>query len=82
MAPSILNANWPQGIVTRRFPYYLYTFYLRLQDGFGSQGMLFEAIQRVKEDGLSTIHLYGTGAFAEQALKIGLVSWTSYSLLD
>ncbi|MCY9696756.1 HAD family hydrolase [Paenibacillus alginolyticus] len=68
--PSILNANWPQGLVTRRFPYYLYTFYLRHQDGFGSQVMLFETIQRVKEDGLCAVHLYGTGAFAEQTLKM------------
>ncbi|NOU91144.1 hypothetical protein GC102_36260 [Paenibacillus sp. LMG 31460] len=68
--PSILNANWPQGLVTRRFPYYLYKFYLRLKDGFGSQAMLFETIQRVKEDGVSAVHLYGTGAFAEQALKM------------
>ncbi|MDQ0901347.1 HAD family hydrolase [Paenibacillus sp. V4I7] len=68
--PSILNANWPQGLVTIRFAYYLYTFYLRLQDGFGSQVMLFETIQKVKEDGVCVIHLYGTGAFAEQALKM------------
>ncbi|KQX48981.1 HAD family hydrolase [Paenibacillus sp. Root444D2] len=68
--PSILNANWPQGLVTRRFPYYLYTYYLRLQDGFGTQVMLFETIQRVKENGTCAIHLYGTGAFAEQALKM------------
>lgn len=68
--PSILNANWPQGLVTRRFPNYLYKFYLRLQDGFGSQVMLFETIQRVKEDGACAILLYGTGAFAEQALKM------------
>ncbi|NRF94590.1 hypothetical protein HQN89_27180 [Paenibacillus frigoriresistens] len=68
--PSILNANWPQGLVTRRFPYYLYTFYLRHQDGFGSQVMLFETIQRVKEDGLCAVHLYGTGAFAEETLKM------------
>jgi FMN phosphatase YigB (HAD superfamily) len=69
-APSILNVNWPQGMVTRHFPYYLYQYYLRLQDGFGSQGMLFDVIQRVKKDGLRTINLYGTGAFAEQVLKL------------
>lgn len=67
--PSILNVNWPQGMVTRRFPNYLYRFYLQLRGGFGSQVMLFDAIQRMKEDGIKSINLYGSGAFAEQALK-------------
>lgn len=68
--PSIINVNWPQGMVTRRFAHYLYRFYLRLRDGFGSQVMLFDAIQKLKEDGKHVINLYGTGAFAEQALKM------------
>ncbi|NQX67040.1 HAD family hydrolase [Paenibacillus alba] len=69
-APSILNVNWPQGVATRQYPFYLYHYYLRLQDGFGSQGMLFSAIQKMKEAGHKAIHLYGTGSFAEQALKL------------
>ncbi|TXK74446.1 HAD family hydrolase [Paenibacillus sp. N3.4] len=67
--PSILNANWPQGMVTRRFPYALYTYYLRQRDGFGTQSMLFTLFQKVKQNGMSAVHVYGTGAFAEQVLK-------------
>lgn len=68
-APSVLNVNWPQGMATRRFPYYLYHYYLRLGDSFGSQAMIFDTIQRVKKDGIRSLTLYGTGAFAEQVLK-------------
>lgn len=68
-APSVLNVNWPQGMVTRRFPYYLYHYYLQLADGFGSQAMIFDTLQRVKKDGIHSVILYGTGAFAELVLK-------------
>lgn len=69
-APSVLNVNWPQGMATRRFPYYLYRYYLRLADSFGPQAMMFDIIQKVKEDGVHSLTLYGTGAFAEQLLKM------------
>ncbi|MCY9662981.1 hypothetical protein P5G65_17000 [Paenibacillus chondroitinus] len=68
-APSVMNVNWPQGMATRRFPYYLYHYYLQLADGFGSQAMIFDTLQRVKKDGIASLMLYGTGAFAEQVLK-------------
>ncbi|NOV04182.1 HAD family hydrolase [Paenibacillus planticolens] len=68
-APSVMNVNWPQGMVTRRFPYYLYHYYLWLGDGFGSQAMIFDMIQRVKKDAIRSLTLYGSGAFAEQVLK-------------
>ncbi|MBA2939192.1 hypothetical protein HZF08_12825 [Paenibacillus sp. CGMCC 1.16610] len=68
-APSVMNVNWPQGMATRRFPYYLYHYYLQLADGFGSQAMIFDTLQRVKKDGIVSLMLYGTGAFAEQVLK-------------
>lgn len=68
-APTVLNVNWPQGMATRRFPYYLYHYYVQLADGFGSQAMIFDTLQRVKKDGIHSLMLYGTGAFAEQVLK-------------
>ncbi|MDD9269755.1 HAD family hydrolase [Paenibacillus sp. GCM10023248] len=69
-APSVLNVNWPQGMATRRFPYYLYRYYLRLTDSFGPQTMMFDLIHQVKEDGVRSLTLYGTGAIAEQLLKM------------
>lgn len=68
-APSVMNVNWPQGMATRRFPYYLYHYHLQLADGFGSQAMIFDTLQRVKKDGTRSLILYGAGAFAEQVLK-------------
>ncbi|MFD0693772.1 HAD family hydrolase [Paenibacillus sp. GCM10027628] len=67
--PSILNANWPQGMVTRQMPYYLYTYYLRQRDGFGSGSMLFEMIQHLKQDSIRSVNIYGTGSFAEHVMK-------------
>ncbi|MBD0381816.1 HAD family hydrolase [Paenibacillus sedimenti] len=67
--PEILNANWPQGMVTRQMPYYLYKYYLRQRDGFGSGSMLFEAIRRLKKDGVRSVNIYGSGSFAEHVMK-------------
>jgi FMN phosphatase YigB (HAD superfamily) len=63
--PSTFNAFWPQGMATRKSPYYLYRYYLRQQDGFGSASLIFDLLQRVKQDEISTVHLYGSGAIAE-----------------
>jgi predicted HAD superfamily hydrolase len=63
--PSTFNAFWPQGMVTRKSPYYLYRYYLRQKDLFGNQILVFELVRRVKEDKLAAVHIYGTGTFAQ-----------------
>jgi hypothetical protein len=63
--PSTFNAFWPQGMVTRKSPYYLYRYYLRQKDLFGNQNLVFELVRRVKEDKLAAVHIYGAGSFAQ-----------------
>jgi hypothetical protein len=63
--PSTFNAFWPQGMVTRKSPYYLYRYYLRQKDLFGNLNLVFELVRKVKEDKLAAVHVYGTGSFAQ-----------------
>ncbi|MGG1555652.1 HAD family hydrolase [Paenibacillus ferrarius] len=67
---SVLNAYWPQGLATRKFPSYLYGFNLRHAERFGRKVMLFEVIEQVKAAGFEAVALYGGGGFAEEALKL------------
>lgn len=69
----VIDMPTPQGMVTRKSPYYLYKYFLRLQDLIGHQSLIFELIRKVKEDGVSTVHIYGRGSFAESVRKSALL---------
>lgn len=67
--PNILNVFWPQGVLTRRYPMYLYRYYLRLHDLFGNRSMLFEMMMKLQLEGIASIQVYGSGSFAETVMR-------------
>lgn len=71
--PKTANVFWPQGLVTRHDPYRLYKTYLRIRDSFGSAILAFNAIHRLKQDGISSAILYGNGDFAHKLLHEALL---------
>ena len=70
--PSVLSANWPQGTLASKEPYYLYRYYLQAGDRFGRQALLFDMVQRLKSDNIAEFNIYGTGDLAEALL---LTAW-------
>lgn len=67
--PTVLNVYWPQGTLTRRHPYELYLYHLRLHDALGCQGLLLRMCLAAKELGATSLHLVGSGAFLEAAKR-------------
>jgi hypothetical protein len=81
--PSTFNAFWPQGMITLKSPYYLYKYYLRFQDQFSRQGLIFDLIQKVKRDGITGFHILGKNAFADLLMKTALFhGLTVQSVID
>ncbi|WP_248925670.1 HAD family hydrolase [Paenibacillus hamazuiensis] len=69
LAPSVINAFWPQGIVTRDLPYYRFNYFSRLQDAFGRKTMLANLMLRIKQNRASIVHVAGSGGIADEIIQ-------------
>jgi FMN phosphatase YigB (HAD superfamily) len=63
--PKTADIFWPQGTLTRSMPYHLYRQFLRLRDSFGSAVVAFDTMHRLKQEGVRSLVLVGSGGFAE-----------------
>jgi predicted HAD superfamily hydrolase len=66
--PEVLNVFWPQGIVSKKFPYYRYEYFLRSNTSFGYQSMYFRLMLQLKEDKVSEINVYGSGPLVDTVI--------------
>ncbi len=67
------KSYWPQGVVTRKYPFYLYSYYLK-QRNHGSYVIVFnEMISRVREMGYREIAIYGAGEAGRHLLKLAIL---------
>ncbi|WP_409345214.1 HAD family hydrolase [Paenibacillus sp. MBLB4367] len=63
--PKIWSVLWPQGTAARHEPYHTYRAFARLGDSFGSRILLFNVMNRLAENAIRKVHLFGTGAVAD-----------------